>query len=424
MGVLLTSRKASERARRVLFVNTRDDLGADVAVHLLIARHLGAEGIDATFTVNSHAADAAKIGTALADAPDVTVIRLPLGKPVADRGISARTGALLRNLAALWSLVRLVQIIQRRRVDVLYATDRPRDALLCALLGRLTGRSTVIQMHSNYYPSISSLTRWAFRNCDCVVGVSGFTTQTLAEAGLPAGRLATVLNAIEPDRFDPERITPGETRSEWAIPRGTPLVGLIGRLIPYKGHHDLLEALVAEPALANVHALIVGDEAGGAQEYSNALRRRISELGLADRVHLTGFREVRPIYADLDVLVVPSWDEPFGLVVLEAMAMRVPVVAYRAGGIPEIIRSDLEGILVTPRAIDELSAALVRLISDPELRSRLGAAGRERVMARFTPSRQAAEVATLFDRVCGKKGHCFDATSRADHSTRSARIHE
>lgn len=399
---------------RALFINTRDDLGADVAMHLQLARYLGAEGVNVTFTVNRQATDAAKMTAALRAAPDVQVVSLPLGRPMDRRTPCTRATTVASNLAVLWSFVRLAELVRRQRVDVLHATDRPRDALLCTLLGRVTGRPTIIHMHSNYYPSINRLTRWAFAHCSCVLGISDFTTRSMAEAGVPADRQATVLNAVDVDRFDPHCLPRGTARERWHIPAGAPLIGLIGRLIPYKGHEDLLDALAADGALSRVHLLIVGKESSGTPEYAESLRARVAALGLEGRVHFTGFQDVGPIYADLDVLVVPSWDEPFGLVVAEAMAMRVPVLAYRAGGVPEIVRSGVEGLLVAPRATAELAASLVQLVNDSELRVRLGAAGRLRVLDRFTPARQASEVSALYQRLSAKKGHARNVAAVSD----------
>ena len=105
----------------------------------------------------------------------------------------------------------------------------------------------------------------------------------------------------------------------------------------------------------------------------------IAAENLVDRVHLLGERDDVPaIMGSLDALLVPSWEEPFGRVIVEAMALGLPVLATRVGGPAEIIHDDVDGILLSPRNPQEWADALVRVMSSEEMRSRLSAAGRRR----------------------------------------------
>jgi glycosyltransferase involved in cell wall biosynthesis len=385
-----------------MFVNTRDDVGADVAVHLLLARSLAEAGVRVTFTINEQATGADKMVAALQDVPGVDPILCPLGRPLIGLGRSERLRRGIGSLKSIPSLAYLVQIIVRRHVDILHATDRPRDAFTCAALGALTRRPSVIHIHANYAPG-GRMERWALANCSCLLGISHFTSRSMMAAGFSAERVATVLNSIDLRRFDPDGPT-GHARERWNVPPDAPLIGLIGRLIRYKGHEDLLDAVASEPRLSSSHILIVGADTGQVLPYVKELRAQVERLGLGSRVHFTGQQDVLSIYPDLDVLAVPSWEEPFGLVVLEAMAMRVPVVAYQAGGIPEIIRSGTDGLLVPPRDIRALGEALHVIIIDRDFRVRLGRASRARVLEQFSPARQAAEMMALYERLCAKKG--------------------
>jgi glycosyltransferase involved in cell wall biosynthesis len=101
----------------------------------------------------------------------------------------------------------------------------------------------------------------------------------------------------------------------------------------------------------------------------------------------------------MDVLLVPSWREPFGMVVLEGMATEVPVIGASSGGIPEIIRHDVDGLLVPPRDVAALVAATNRLLDSPEERQRLGRAGRLRVLDQFAVSMTASQVIALYESV-------------------------
>jgi glycosyltransferase involved in cell wall biosynthesis len=126
--------------------------------------------------------------------------------------------------------------------------------------------------------------------------------------------------------------------------------------------------------------------------FSALLKDQAERLGIADRVVFTGFRtDIPRLMSALDVFCHPSWEEPFGMVFLEAMARRKPVVAWASGGAPEVIVHGETGLLVERASVSGLADALVRLLKDPELRRRFGDAGRQRVERLFTPEHMAGD---------------------------------
>ena len=150
--------------------------------------------------------------------------------------------------------------------------------------------------------------------------------------------------------------------------------------------------LAAFPAtrfvLAGYDSPETGDLAGEAPTVLPILQRRASDLGVADHVEFLGMtRDMAAQYAAADVVVVPTWEEPFGLVVLEAMAAERAIVASAGGGIPEIIASEQTGILVPPRDPSSLADAIKRLLADGELRAHLAGAALTVVRERFSIER-------------------------------------
>jgi glycosyltransferase involved in cell wall biosynthesis len=170
----------------------------------------------------------------------------------------------------------------------------------------------------------------------------------------------------------------------------------------WKGHRELVEALAkVKQAVPEVRLFVVGVEdtlaAQSAESYAGQVRARVSELGLEENVIWAGWLEDVPaVMADLDVLAIPSWEEPFGLVVAEAMAMERPVVGFCSGALPEIITNGEEGLLVPARDVEALADALIRLLTDPCRRAEMGRKGRARVLQQFTPARQVAEVEQFY----------------------------
>ncbi len=213
--------------------------------------------------------------------------------------------------------------------------------------------------------------RLAYRRTAHIIAVSGPIRQRLVERdGVPAERVTVIPCAMPEDSLpQPAPALPEQLR-------GRPLVGVVARLEPEKGVDVLLRAapriLDHRPECA---FMVVGD---GPQRAT--LEAQAARLGLGSHVHFLGFRpDVRALLPLLEVLVVPSLSEGAPLVILEAMAAGVPVVASAVGGIPDQIRHDQQGLLVPPGNDAALAAAALSLLEDPALARRYGEAGRRKV---------------------------------------------
>ncbi len=217
----------------------------------------------------------------------------------------------------------------------------------------------------------------------------GFLQQQFPSAAARA-RLELVRNGIDPKRFRPA-----------PHPAGTPpLVLAVGRLVETKGFHVLVAACARlRQEGRDCRCLIVGE---GPEE--ECLRRLVADLGLDDRVELPGRLQpeaLLPIFRSADLLAMPSCirqhdQDGIPTVLIEALAMEIPVVATRVSGIPELVRDGATGLLVDPDDPAALAAALARLLADPGLGRRLAAAGRKLVVAEFNSQRSAARLLELF----------------------------
>jgi glycosyltransferase involved in cell wall biosynthesis len=174
-------------------------------------------------------------------------------------------------------------------------------------------------------------------------------------------------------------------------------VGMVGRLAPWKGQDLFLRAFAAAFPDGKGQAVIVGSALFGESDYAASLHDLARELDIADRVEFRGFvPDIAGQLAEFDVLVHASRSaEPFGQVVVEGMAAGVPVLAANCGGPAEIIDPGVTGLLFSANEVDELASALVLLRSDPDLRQRLGQAGKQRSMD-FAPETAARPVAQVY----------------------------
>ncbi len=171
------------------------------------------------------------------------------------------------------------------------------------------------------------------------------------------------------------------------------MVGIVARLVPIKRHEIFLSA--ASAVASRVPAcrfLVVGDG-----ERREALERMTRELGLSDRTVFLGWRrDLERIYADLDVAVLTSANEGSPVSFIEAMASGVSVIGPRVGGVPDVIEDGVTGLVVSPGDAVPVAEAIVRLLGDPELRRKMGAAARERALRLYAADRLIADIAALY----------------------------
>ncbi|HET9417195.1 MAG TPA: glycosyltransferase family 4 protein [Candidatus Limnocylindria bacterium] len=218
--------------------------------------------------------------------------------------------------------------------------------------------------------------------------------------GREGARFAVIPNGVDLSRFATP--APSSTvRADFDIPADAPLVGVVARLEAEKGHRFLLDAWPSVLAgTPEARLLIVGE---GSE--ADALRARAASLGIVDRVVFTGRREdISALTAELSLAVLPSLREAQGISILEAMARRVPVVASAVGGIPEVITSGVDGLLVEPSDPEALAGAVSRLLGDASLRRRIGDAGYRTVAERFSIDAQVRRIESVYDEELARAG--------------------
>jgi glycosyltransferase involved in cell wall biosynthesis len=270
----------------------------------------------------------------------------------------------------------------------------------CMLYGGLAGRRAGVPVL--WHVRIDSKDPWLDplleRLADRIVANSAATAARFG--GRAAGRVTVVPNGVDLAAFRPG-LGGARVRGELGIPPEARLVGTVGRLHPVKGH-DLFLRAAAEVATAfpTAHFLLVG---GG--EAEGELKALAAQLGLDPRVHFAGHREDIPeILPALDCFVLASREEPFGRVLVEAMAAGLPVVAARVGGVPEIVLEGTTGLLVPPGDPAPLAAAIRQILADPARARAMGLAGRTRAEREYDAALHARRVEALYADLVGSGG--------------------
>ncbi len=309
------------------------------------------------------------------------------GAGVARRQVSLKTKSELH--PKLWAAILVLSgIVRRDGIQVLHAHTRVAQ-VVAAVVSSATGVPYVATCHGFYRQRLGRrlLPCWGRRT----IAISDAVRRWLLAIGVPAERIVTVLNGIDvdPSRWQVAEDELSRFRAAAGL-RDGPVVGIVGRVVDVKGHRWLLESFKRlADRVPDAQLLVVGE---GPDRL--ALERAASAKGLQDRVRFAGSTpDIRVPLAAIDVVAVPSlWEEPFGLVVVEAMAAGRAVVASKAGGIPEIVRHGETGLLVERGDVVGLAEALARLLQDQALRSRMAAAGRRIAAERFSSERMATEM--------------------------------
>jgi glycosyltransferase involved in cell wall biosynthesis len=277
--------------------------------------------------------------------------------------------------------------------DILHLhTGRAHALGLLAAWGRRPRPRLVVSRRVDFPIHGGAAGRLKYRHgVDRFIAVSEAVRRVLLEGGVSEDRVVTVHSGIDPERM---RVPPDPAglRRELSVPQGTKLLGFIGALVGHKAPEHLVAALARLPE--GVHGVFAGE---GALEAD--LRRRVRSLNLEPRVHFLGVREDVPrLMRSIDVFVLPSRTEGLGTSVLDAMAAGTPVVATRAGGIPEMVEDAVSGLLVPPDDPEALAGALRRVLNDAALRAGLirGAAGR---LGEFTADRMVEGTLAVYHSV-------------------------
>ena len=232
--------------------------------------------------------------------------------------------------------------------------------------------------------------RWGV---DRFIAITQAVKDVMVKDGIPEEKISIVHSSTDLSRFEGIERKPG-LRAELGVPEDALLVGNVAALVGHKGQAYFLDA-AAEVLKESPNAFFI---ILGEGQLRGELEARAGDLGIEERLRMPGFREdVAHCMAEFDVFCMSSWGEGMGSVVLEAMAMRRPIVATRAGGLVEVIKDGENGLLAPPRDGKALAAAIGKMLADPALARRLAEAGRKTVEEEFTVERMVERTIAVYE---------------------------
>lgn len=319
---------------------------------------------------------------------DVPVTIIPLNQ--------LKFASLIKYIQTVWNLTRF---IKKNRIDLVVCTMEACNqyGLPAARLNRIP----IVCHVRNLIPDLRSFWRTFLHFPDILIANSRATAQSYNQFTRKRQKVEVVYNGIDLTEYIPSCTGEG-IRKRYGIDNNIFVIGLIGRINRIK-RQDIFIKSIAEVVKIhpNICAFIVGDtKIDRSEPYLKELHKMIDDFKLKDKVIFTGFmNDMKEVYASIDLLVLSSDAEPFGRVLIEAMAMEKPVVATKAGGVVEIVEDGVTGLLVPPGDVNYMAKAIVKMLESKEDRMRMGRAGRKRAESMFSIEKNVEEIQKIYLKV-------------------------
>lgn len=292
---------------------------------------------------------------------------------------------------------RYYRIGKKHRIALIHLNNIIGSQFAGIIAAKLLGIPCVA--HLRDFEEIHPITRFYARLVDHHVAISGAIEENLLRLGVPGERVSVVHDALDLEEFNTS-VACEYLFEEFGVTPAQPRYGIFGRIVDWKGIREfLLAARTIADQVPEALGFVVGGPSDGDEAFYREMLDLAGQLGLRGKVVFTGYRKDIPaLMKFMDVVVHASNSpEPFGMVVIEGMAMGKPVVATRAGGPLDIVEDGKTGFLVPVGESEPLAGAVIRLLLEPGLRDGMGRAGRERVEGMFDNKLYAERVQAIYE---------------------------
>ena len=308
----------------------------------------------------------------------------------------------MQHLFLLKTVLRLRRLLLGFKAEIVH-THGYRANLYGRLAALLAGKKNVCTVHVSLfdyldtpaalrlsYMAAEAATGWS---CDRFICISNAMAKDTLRLGVGRNRIVSIPNGVDLERFSVKKSSSRVPAWFSGVSGDGPVIGTVGRAVVEKGQGILVRAMVRLVKLfPGIKCIFIGEG-----PLKNDLEQMAVSLGVRENCIFPGvFDEIERVYPLMDLFVLPSIREPFGLVVLEAMATGTPVVATAAGGPADFLRSGANGMLVPPKNSDALAEAIADLLSDPAKRKRIAAAGYRTAHQRFGIEKTVAEIERVY----------------------------
>jgi glycosyltransferase involved in cell wall biosynthesis len=301
----------------------------------------------------------------------------------------------------------LMRAISRNEIDIIQA-DYSRDLWTLVPANRLSKNVPLVLIKhiGTMRPKTDRVHRWIYRHVDYIIAISEVIRKNIIETHpVNADKVGIIHHGVDFGRFKFSPSLRERSRKQLGIRPNELLIGIIGRLQVAKGYLEFLEmARQIAPKFKNVKFLLIGEASRGEAAQANLILARVAALQLGERLLHPGYRDDIPeLLAAMDLFVFPSYAEAFGLVLIEAMSLKLPVISSDCDGVLDIVLPGETGILIPPKDISQLVQAVEWLITDREKRIALGEAGFQRARSHFSETRMFDQIEALYQNLLASK---------------------
>ena len=376
--------------KTVLYLNHSSQMsGAEASLHALLK---GLRQIDAPFEPFIALPGDGPFATELRE-ENWNVSFAPLRRIQRPRGIIDGMASLLHVLQTAPHICRLVD----QSGAALIHSNSTTAHLVGGVAAERTNRPTL--WHCRDLISLDRIAPQLASKATRIIAISGCVASQLEKDGVPHEKITVIYNGLDPEQWRPNQNS--QLRETLGVSDETFIFGIVGQLVPWKNHADFIEAaakMIQQDGMENVRFVSIGgDLFGDHLDYIEDLRELVKKHDLTERFNFIP-RQSNAVDAmsALDCLVHPASDEPFGRVLMEAMALEIPVIGINENGPLEIVTHGHDGLLVRPGAPEEIAEAMTHVYRDAELRRHLSENGRATVQEKFHIADHASRIEELY----------------------------
>ena len=383
---------------RIINIITRLELGGPPILVLDIIQHLSKERFECS------------IATGITIDSKYDMIEF-----ARDRHIRVFTiPSLVRNvhpIKDITSLIKLFLLLRKEKYDIVHC-HTSKGGFIGRLAAKLAGAKIIVysphgDIFDGYFCKLSTdffvfLERFTALFTDTIINLTKIEIEKFLEHGIGTrSQLKQIYNGINIEYYERAMALKEKKRKEFGLNKDDFVCATVGRLVPVKGHTYLIKAIrKVVNVIPNAKFLFVGDG-----ELKSELSEEIKSLDLQKNIFLLGARrDIATTLSCINIFLLPSINEGFGMVLIEAMAAKKPVIATNVGGIPEVVIDGKTGILVPPKDPEAFSSAIINLYNNPELSNRMGLAGYWRTKNNFNIESTVRELENLYCELIEEKG--------------------
>ena len=309
------------------------------------------------------------------------------------------------------ALIKLAIFLKKEKFDIVHC-HTSKGGFIGRLAAKLAGAKIIIysphgDIFEGYFCKLATdffilLEKFAARFTDKIINLTKIEIERFLEHGIGTRhQLKQIYNGINIKYYERAMTSNLKKRDEFGLSKDDFICATVGRLVPVKGHTYLIKAIhKVVKVIPEARFLFVGDG-----EIKSKLSEEIRSLDLQENIFLLGSRnDIATILSCIDIFLLPSLNEGFGMALIEAMAEKKPVIATNVGGIPEVVIDGETGILVPPKDPEAFSSAIIKLYKNPELSRRMGLAGYNRAKRLFDITTTVHNLERLYSNLVKEKG--------------------